>query len=296
MLCSVIKRVQILGEEKTVEHLLLRLYNSVTLLKFIAFQSWIKMSSSLKSLSQIWGKNAEAGAETVTSQSFNNAESDTTKPNSSSRRRLSKQFSSSSDSKHHPMLLRSRNVLTSISNLNVGSVPKETRKFFQAGAEKVTTTLNGVRSTIGNWSQVCSYKSSVCHLSHIQQIMLMLSFYHFHFIQKLNPSRRHQRLVNSSPYTPGKGGKRGTPRTKALLGRSPTKLYRCVTTYSILLSFPSACPFLYQLWPCCKKLINYFLLFITAALKSIWHWDAFKPTPEEPSKSLRSAGNLYAHT
>ena len=127
----------------------------------------IKMSSSLKSLSQIWSKNTEAATEIVTSQSFNNAESES-KPtsSSSSRRRLSKQFSSSSDSKHHPMLLRSRNVLTSLSNLNVGNVPKETKKLFQAGADKVTTTLNGVRSTIGNWSQVCNCRSNVCDLSY----------------------------------------------------------------------------------------------------------------------------------
>jgi len=190
----------------------------------------IKMSSSLKSLSQIWSKNTEAATEIVTSQSFNNAESDS-KPSSqdkTSRRRLSKQFSSSSDSKHHPMLLRSRNVLTSLSNLNVGNVPKETRKLFQAGADKVTTTLNGVRSTIGNWSQVCNCRCNVCDLSYPTDYANHIFFYHFYFIQKLNPSRRHQRLVNSSPYTPGKGGKRGTPRTKALLGRSPTKLYRCV--------------------------------------------------------------------
>ena len=103
------------------------------------------MSSSLKSLSFVWGKTT-AEAETV-----NDSEN---KPTSSSRRRLSKQFSSSSDSKNHPMLLRSRSVLTSISNLNVGSVPKETRKLFQAGADKV----NGVLITIGNWSQVSIFE------------------------------------------------------------------------------------------------------------------------------------------
>ena len=138
------------------------------------------MSSSLKSLSQIWGKNTEAATEAVaTSQSFNNTDSEI-KQNSSSRRRLSKQFSSSSDSKHHPMLLRSRSVLTSISNLNVGNVPKETRKLFQAGADKVTTTLNGVRSTLGNWSQVCNCTiSDVCCLSYPTDYanVFFLSFY-----------------------------------------------------------------------------------------------------------------------
>ncbi len=46
------------------------------------------------------------------------------------------------------------------------------------------------------------------------------------YLQKLknNPARRRQRLVNSSPYTPGRG--KDTPRSKQLLGRTPTKLYR----------------------------------------------------------------------
>lgn len=52
------------------------------------------------------------------------------------------------------MLLRGRGVLSSISNLNVANVPKETRKLIQAGADKVNQTLNGVRSTFGTWSQV----------------------------------------------------------------------------------------------------------------------------------------------
>ncbi|KAK4024531.1 hypothetical protein OUZ56_009952 [Daphnia magna] len=51
-------------------------------------------------------------------------------------------------------LLRSRGVLSSISNLNVANVPKETRKLIQAGAEKVNQTFNNVRNTFGTWSQV----------------------------------------------------------------------------------------------------------------------------------------------
>jgi hypothetical protein len=53
----------------------------------------------------------------------------------------------------------------------------------------------------------------------------------FIYVQKLknNPARRRQRLVNSSPYTPGRG--KDTPRSKQLLGRTPTKLYRFFLMY-----------------------------------------------------------------
>lgn len=109
--------------------------------------------------------------------------------NGQTRRKLSRQFHSETNT-HHPMLLRSRNVLSSI-NLNVANVPKETRKFFQAGTDKMNRKLRDVRQTFGTWSQ-----------------------------RLKNPTRRRERLINNSPYTPGR-----TPRTKQLLGRTPTKLY-----------------------------------------------------------------------
>lgn len=59
---------------------------------------------------------------------------------------------------------------------------------------------------------------------------MFLQLYSNHYcwlFQKLKgPTRRRQRLVNgSSPYTPGRSGKT-TPKTKQILGRTPTKLYR----------------------------------------------------------------------
>lgn len=112
------------------------------------------MASSLQSLSQIWNKNPRPNdiAEDIDHTSTVNG--------SGSRRQLSRQFKSVSDttnSQEQPtqkMLLRSRGVLSSISNLNVANVPKETRKLIQAGADKVSQTLNGVRNTFGTWSQV----------------------------------------------------------------------------------------------------------------------------------------------
>ncbi|KAK4004728.1 uncharacterized protein LOC116920300 [Daphnia magna] len=153
------------------------------------------MASSLKSLSQIWNKNPTSN---VNAEDINHT---SVVHGSGSRRQLSRQFKSVSDttrSQEQPtrkMLLRGRGVLSSISNLNVANVPKETRKLIQAGADKVNQTLNGVRSTFGTWSQKL----------------------------KNNPTRRRQRLVNSSPYTPGRG--KDTPKSKQLLGRTPTKLY-----------------------------------------------------------------------
>ncbi len=113
------------------------------------------MASSLKSLSQIWNKNPRSDVEEV----INNVP---TVNSSGSRRQLSRQFKSASDatnaSQEQPpqpkMLLRSRGVLSSISNLNVANASKETRKFIQAGADKVNQTFNGVRNTLGTWSQV----------------------------------------------------------------------------------------------------------------------------------------------
>ncbi|XP_046460535.1 uncharacterized protein LOC124207221 [Daphnia pulex] len=154
------------------------------------------MASSLKSLSQIWNKTSrsDGATEEITHTLGVNG--------SGSRRQLSRQFKSVSDAtteQEQPQpqrrLLRSRGVLSSISNLNVANVPKETRKLIQAGAEKVNQTFNDVRNTFGTWSQKL----------------------------KNNPARRRQRLVNSSPYTPGRG--KDTPRSKQLLGRTPTKLY-----------------------------------------------------------------------
>jgi len=103
------------------------------------------MSGSLKSLSQIWGKTQASDSEPT-----NNL----TAPSTSSRRQLSRQFNSVTDNTSR--MLRSRNVLSSI-NLNVSNVPKETRKLIQAGADKVSSTLNGVRSTLDHWSQVNIY-------------------------------------------------------------------------------------------------------------------------------------------
>jgi hypothetical protein len=115
----------------------------------------VKMASSLKSLSQIWNKTSrsDGAAEEITHTSAVNG--------SGSRRQLSRQFKSVSDattSEEEPQpqkrLLRSRGVLSSISNLNVANVPKETRKLIQAGADKVNQTFNDVRNTLGTWSQV----------------------------------------------------------------------------------------------------------------------------------------------
>jgi hypothetical protein len=102
-------------------------------------------SAPLKSLSQIWNtKQAEESA------------SGLTQTQNQTRRALTRQFNSTSNTTQRPsMMLRSRNVLTSISNLNVASVPKETRKLINAGAEKMQSTLRDVRVTIGTWSQVC---------------------------------------------------------------------------------------------------------------------------------------------
>lgn len=109
------------------------------------------MASSFKSLSQIWNKNPRSDVEEVVNDV----------PTVNSRRQLSRQFKSVSDattsSQEKPpqkMLLRSRGVLSSISNLNVSNASKETRKLLAAGADKVNQTLNGVRSTLGTWSQV----------------------------------------------------------------------------------------------------------------------------------------------
>jgi len=115
------------------------------------------------------------------------------------RRSLSTQFSDTNTTTQQgsSMILRSRHVLTSISNLNVGNVPKETRKLINAGAEKVNQTLRDVRVTIGTWSQ-----------------------------RLKNPTRRRQRLLQGSPYTPTQSTKKTcSPRSKKLLGRTPTKLY-----------------------------------------------------------------------
>ena len=114
------------------------------------------MASSLKSLSQIWNKTSrsDGAAEEITHTAAFNG--------SGSRRQLSRQFKSVSDattSEPPKRLLRSRGVLSSISNLNVGNVPKETRKLIQAGADKVNQTLTDVRNTFGTWSQVCKFKS-----------------------------------------------------------------------------------------------------------------------------------------
>jgi hypothetical protein len=114
------------------------------------------MASSLKSLSQIWNKTSrsDGAAEEITHTAAFNG--------SGSRRQLSRQFKSVSDattSEPPKRLLRSRGVLSSISNLNVGNVPKETRKLIQAGADKVNQTLNDVRNTFGTWSQVYNFKS-----------------------------------------------------------------------------------------------------------------------------------------
>lgn len=98
------------------------------------------MSQGLKSLSQIWGKSQDTSEEAGIASSR------------TSRRQLSRQFNSAVVDNGPTRTLRSRNVLSSI-NLNV-DVPKETRKLIQAGAEKVSSTLNGVRSTIDTWTQV----------------------------------------------------------------------------------------------------------------------------------------------
>lgn len=111
------------------------------------------MASSLRSLSQIWNKNSRLDGEEV----INNAPAVN---GSGSRRQLSRQFKSVSDATNKgeqlkdKRILRSRGVLSSISSLNVGNVPKETRKLLQAGADKVNQTLSDVRSTFGTWSQV----------------------------------------------------------------------------------------------------------------------------------------------
>ena len=111
------------------------------------------MASSLKSLSQIWNKTSRSdGANEEITSAVNGC---------GSRRQLSRQFKSVSDAttgqeqaQPQKKILRSGGVLSSISNLNVANVPKETRKLIQAGAEKVNQTFNDVRSTFGTWSQV----------------------------------------------------------------------------------------------------------------------------------------------
>jgi len=136
------------------------------------------MSTSLTDLSQMREKSDDG---------LNDEESGANNP--LTRRKLSRQFNSETNTQH-PMLLRSRNVLSPI-NLNVANVPKGTRKFFQAGTDKMNQKLRDVRLTFGTWSQ-----------------------------RLKNPTRRRERLINNSPYTPGR-----TPRSKQLLGRTPTKLY-----------------------------------------------------------------------
>ena len=131
------------------------------------------MASGLKSLSQIWNKGTKLeGEEMITSASMTTA--------NSSRRQLSRQFKSVSDATNpseqqtQKRLLRSRGVLSSISNLNVGNVPKETRKLIQAGADKVNQTLNDVRNTFGTWSQVRNDLHQVLWESH-QNCLFYLS-------------------------------------------------------------------------------------------------------------------------
>ena len=98
-------------------------------------------SISLTDLSQIQERNDDTG---------NGEEMSANNP--LTRRKLSRQFNSETNTQH-PMLLRSRNVLSSI-NLNVANVPKGTRKFFQAGTDKMNQKLRDVRLTFGTWSQV----------------------------------------------------------------------------------------------------------------------------------------------
>ena len=161
---------------------------------------FLTMSTSLTDLSQIQDKNDDA---------INGEESGANNP--LTRRKLSRQFNSETNTQH-PMLLRSRNVLSSI-NLNVANVPKETKKFFQAGTDKMNQKLRDARLTLGTWSQVnINILYPYCHT---------LQKGCFLFQRLKNPTRRRERLINNSPYTPGR-----TPRTKQLLGRTPTKLYR----------------------------------------------------------------------
>ena len=99
------------------------------------------MSTSLTDLSQMREKSDDG---------LNDEESGANNP--LTRRKLSRQFNSETNTQH-PMLLRSRNVLSSI-NLNVANVPKGTRKFFQVGTDKMNQKLRDVRLTFGTWSQV----------------------------------------------------------------------------------------------------------------------------------------------
>lgn len=142
------------------------------------------MSSSLRSLSQIWNKNSRLDTEEVIN--------DVPAVNGSgSRRQLSRQFKSVSDAtktkEEQPpekRLLRSRGVLSSISNLNVSNVPKETRKLLQAGADKVNQTLSDVRSTLGTWSQVWNQRNTSGGVK--------TNFHHFSFteIEESQPTQR----------------------------------------------------------------------------------------------------------
>lgn len=97
------------------------------------------MASSLKSLSQIWNKNNQQSDDEYKMADI-----------PSSRRQLSRQFQNVDEPTQNKRMLRSRSVLSSISNLNVSNVPKETRKLLQAGADKINQTLS-------DWSQVISF-------------------------------------------------------------------------------------------------------------------------------------------
>ena len=152
------------------------------------------------------------------------------------------------------MLLRSRNVLTSLSNLNVGNVPKETKKLFQAGADKVTTTLNGVRSTIGNWSQVCNCRSNVCDLSYptdyANDIFFIISTLYRSWILHAATKGWSTALLTLR----AKVVKEAHPGLKHCLVVLQQNSIGVYSTYSILLSFPSPWPFLSSvLWLSCNR-------------------------------------------
>ena len=90
--------------------------------------------SSLRSLSQVWNKKKDENDGEVDANDTKGSVVDSSASNSS-------------------MMLRSRNVLSSI-NLNVSNVPKETRKLLQAGAQKVNQTISSVCVSFGVLSQV----------------------------------------------------------------------------------------------------------------------------------------------
>lgn len=115
------------------------------------------------------------------------------------RRRLQKNFEDCDKNETRPA---DRSVL-SILSLN-----ENTRKIFRNSAERLSRTLNTVRTTFGTISQVGG---------------IITVFFSQFLFQKFRTSTRRRQILEEGPMTPNCA----TPHTvsKQVLGRTPTKLY-----------------------------------------------------------------------